>query len=179
MFWPEQLFSLTTVAPLTWFPVWRGGIIIQIMSAYMCASECVAWVANSQDPDRSPQTQKGLQTLEAFSHKVCIPVQVWLCVCVCSLKRNPNQHMKGVYLSVASPAALTVNRHWLRCLVPPSSHTELDFKHAAKFKTEMQLKWGTKGPVLCHYLYSVPMIAHFCSKILHDWKQFLKVLHLF
>lgn len=49
--------------------------------------------------------------------------------------------MKGVYLSVASPAALTGNRPWLRCMVSPSSHTGLGFKHGAKFKTEMQHEW--------------------------------------
>lgn len=42
-----------------------------------------------------------------------------MCVFNCALDRDLNQHMKGVYLSVAPPASLTGNRPWLWDLVSP------------------------------------------------------------
>ncbi len=65
-----------------------------------------------------------------------IPSCVHVCMCTCvSVDGNLHQHMKGVYLRVASPASLKGNRPLLWYSV--SSNSQRTFKHAAKFKTEM------------------------------------------
>lgn len=63
----------------------------------MCVGECVSWVANSQGPDRSPQTQKGLQTLKAFSPQSLHPcASLTLRVCLFTEAKPKSAHERCV-----------------------------------------------------------------------------------
>lgn len=99
-----------------------------------------------------------LQTLEAILREVssrlhvrlraCACVRVHACVFLCSFKQNLNQHMKGVYLSVASLASLTGNRPSLWYLVSPNLHTGLNFKHGTNSKQKCSMRGDNKANVM-------------------------------
>lgn len=148
---------------------------------YMCKWVCGLGGQFTGSRQKPPNPEETADTGGLLLTKVCILVCVWLCVCVCSLEQNPNQHMKGVYLSADFPAALTGNRCWLQCWVSASSRSGLHFKHAAKFKTEMKHKWWDKrANVMSLLIFS----SSDCSLLFQNPPVYmvegnLKVLYLF
>lgn len=99
--------------------------------AQLCVCGLGGWFTRPrQKPPIPPNTlQEGHRHWGPSLGEVCILLRVWLHVCVCSLDRNPNQHMKGVHPSVAaSPGALTGNRRRWRCTISP----RLNFRLAAE-----------------------------------------------